>query len=626
MRRTLGYGAWPSPISPSALAESSRPLSDVSVVGNEIWWVEGRPVEGGRNALMKAGLDGDVSEVSPDDWSVRTTVHEYGGAPWVSTSMGPVVSRYDDQRLWLLIDSGDPIPVTPVPGIERGLRYADAVPHPNGKWLFAVRETHRDDGEPVNDLVRVNLDGSGVESVVSGADFYAAPRISPDGAELTWVTWNHPSMPWDSTTLQVAELDDQGNALKARTVAGGADVSVEQPKWGDDGSLYWVSDHTGWWNLVKDGFELYPDEHDWGHPAWVFGLSTYAIRRDGSVVAGWMEEGISRLGVIDSGELREVATSFTYINDVSLYDDQHIAARVAAPAMAAAVVLIDVESGAATTIRSSADRDPDPGLASVPEPISFPSEGGRTAHSIFYSPANPDFVGPDEDLPPLVVMSHGGPTSMAAPVWSPGVAFWTSRGFGVVEVNYGGSTGYGREYRSLLNGRWGIVDLDDCIAAARFLASAGRVDGDRLIIRGGSAGGYTTLCALTFRDDFACGASYFGVGDLGALATDTHKFESRYLDSMVGPWPEARPVYEERSPVFHTEKLHTPMILFQGADDRVVPPAQAEAMVRALVERGVKHEYHVYEGEGHGFRQADNIAHAAEAEYRFYCEVLGIPK
>lgn len=619
---TAPYGAWPSPIAAADLATGGRRLGDLRVVDDGLVWIEGRPDEGGRSVLVAADRNGSQAEPAPGDWSVRTLVHEYGGGAVTPTPRGLVVSNLADQRLYVLGD-GDPVPLTPEPAAPRGLRYADGSATPDGRWLYCVREVHDGGHEPANDLVAVALDGSGVIAVADGWDFVMAPTVSPDGSRLAWFTWDHPRMPWDGTELWVADRHDDGSLGPPTLVAGGPDEAAQQPLWlGTE--LAWVTDRTGWWNVVTDHGPVTALEAELGVPPWVFGRSTVSILADGAVVAAAIERGVGRLVTVRDGVVEDLDTPFTTFEQVRATPWGTVAVLAAGPRTPLAVAEIDPTSGRVEIIRSSVDDPPDTAYVSVPETIEFPSAEGRRAHGFFYPPAHAELTGPDDERPPLIVMSHGGPTAATAATWDARVAFWTSRGFAVADVNYGGSTGYGRPYRRLLDGAWGVVDLEDCVAAGRWLADQGRVDGDRLLIRGGSAGGYTTLCALTFTDAFAAGTSLYGIGDLEVLARDTHKFEARYLDGLVGAWPAETETYRARSPIHHVEQIRTPMLVLQGADDPVVPPNQAEAMVAALDARGIPHAYLLFEGESHGFRRADTIVRSIEAEYAFYCAVLGI--
>src|SRR3954447_18238843 len=480
---------------------------------------------------------------------------------------------------------------------------------------MCVRESHEAEREPVNQIVAI--DGGDVHVVASGHDFYAAPRISPDGRRLAWLQWDHPRMPWDGTELCVAKLDGS----EAQQVAGGPEESVVQPAWSPDGSLHWVSDRSGWWNLYRDGSPLYPAEAEFAMPLWVFGQSMYAFLDDGRIACAWSRAGFPRLGLLDThaGEMEELQLErVPTLRAARIRTDGRLIVYVgASPSLGPAVVALDPSTRNVTVIAAATDDDPDPRYLSEPRPIEFPSHG-RCAHALYYPPRNDDFEAPAGERPPLLVLSHGGPTAQAEPALDLRTQFWTSRGFAVVDVNYGGSTGFGRAYRELLREQWGVVDLQDCTEAAQHLARTGEVDDKRLAITGGSAGGYTTLCALVFTDAFHVGASYYGVADIEALTQDTHKFESRYEEGLVPPEK-----MRERSPIHYIDRISAPVIVFQGLDDPVVPPAQAELIVAALKERGIDHEYHAYEGESHGFRRAETIIDALESELRFYGRILG---
>jgi dipeptidyl aminopeptidase/acylaminoacyl peptidase len=629
---TVPYGAWASPISAELVAAGGVSLDEVRVGGDRVYWVEGRPLEGGRQVICTAGPGvAGVEDVTGKGVNARTRVHEYGGGSYALGGDALFFSNYADQRLYRQHPgSATPRPITPEPPAPAAHRYADACPTPDGRLLVCVRERHHG-GEVVNELVAVPADGGGEPVVLAaGRDFYASPRVSPDGRRLAWLEWDHPNMPWDGTELRLAGLAGGALAGDPATVAGGPEESVVQPEWSPDGVLHLVSDRTGWWNLYRVGAEggleaLAPAAEEFGTPHWVFGMSTYAFLPGGRIACIHGRGPMQRLGVLEpDGALRDLELPFTsfYPPHLRAYGDR-LACIAGSPTEAPAVVVIDPAGGGVQVLRSSEDEALDPGYLSVPEPIEFPTEGGRTAHALYYPPANRDFQGPEGERPPLVVASHGGPTSGVVSDLHVSYQFFTSRGIAVVDVDYGGSTGYGRAYRRRLDGQWGIVDVDDCVAAARYLAGRGDVDPARLAIRGGSAGGYTTLCALTFRDDFAAGASYYGVADVAALARDTHKFEARYLDRLIGPWPEAEPLYRERSPIHHTHRLSCPVILLQGLEDEVVPPAQAEMMVAALDAKAIPHAYLPFPGEQHGFRQAAHIRRALEAELYFYSRVFG---
>ncbi len=624
MRTVAPYGSWASPLSLSALTEQAVRLSNPSVDGTVRYWIEGRPAEQGRAVLMRQQAGHPAAEALGAEFSVRTLMHEYGGLCYDVRDGVIVFSNFDDQRLYRAEGSQAPRPITPEPPNEKSIRYACPKMMAGG-GVVCVRERH-EAGVVTNDLVVIDATGSGEISVLaSGHDFYSAPVLSPDGSRLAWVQWDHPQMPWDGTELCQARFDGH-TVSSVRVVAGGTNVSVTVPLYSPEGVLHFASDQSGWWNLYADDdgsvVALYPASAEFAQPDWVFGNASYAFMSDGRMAAVSHHGGADHLGLLSDGIFSEVDTEFDEIESLHPCGDA-LLALVGSATQPAALVEISPADGTTTTLARSRPAELDQAQISVPEPIEFPTEGGLTAHAYFYAPKNADFVGPETELPPLLVVSHGGPTSAASPVLSFEQQFWTTRGFAVVDVDYGGSTGYGRDYRNRLKGQWGIVDVDDCVNAARYLAEQGLVDGERMAIRGWSAGGFTTLAALTFRSVFSAGASHYGVADLGSLAEDTHKFEARYLDSMVGPWPEARELYEARSPIFHVDQLATPIIVLQGLDDAIVPPAQAEMMVAALEARGIPHAYVAFPGEQHGFRQAKNIQRAAETELYFYSRIFG---
>jgi dipeptidyl aminopeptidase/acylaminoacyl peptidase len=623
------YGSWRSPIDAETVARAGRRLGAPALAADgAVWWSEGRPEEGGRIVLMRRPEGGEPEVVTPEGFYVRTRVHEYGGGAW--TLAGPdlvLFVNFADQRLYRQRPGEAPQPLTPEPESPGALRYADMRVTPDGAGLLCVREAHGE-GEAVNEIVALPLEGSGEAAVLaSGRDFYAFPRPSPDGTRLAWTCWDHPNMPWDGTELWVAPLDDPTGA---RLLAGGPAESVFQPEWGADGRLHFVSDRDGWWNLYRaedDTVEqLTAEQADLAHPQWLFGGSTYAFLADGTIACvrtGRGTEGLIALGP-GAWEPRDLGLPYTSFGFPSLSArGSRLAFAAASPTAETAVVVHDMASGGTETVRSASDSPIDPDYVSTPRAIEFPTGEGETAHAFYYPPANAEFSAPEGELPPLIVQSHGGPTSHARPALDREFAYWTSRGFGVVDVNCRGSSGYGRAYRDRLRGGWGVVDTEDCVAAARFLAGSGEVDGTRMAIRGGSAGGYATLCALVFHDAFAAGASYYGVADAEALARDTHKFESRYLDGLIGPYPERADLYRQRSPINFVERLRAPVILFQGLEDEVVPPNQAETMVAALGRNGVPHAYLAFPGEQHGFRRAETEIRCLEAELYFYGRILG---
>lgn len=640
------YGSWPSPISSELVVRAAAGLTDVQIdpTTGDLWWSESRPDEGGRIALVRRTADGTSADVLPSGWSARTRAHEYGGRAWWVDHGTVWFSAWDDQRLWRVgLDDAEPVPVTEEPPLRHGYRYADGVVSPDGEWIVCVRESHcAPDGQPLaearNEIVAVPARATGTgEAVVlaAGTDFVSSPRLDRTGTRLVWLVWDHPRMPWDGTELWTSEirLDGPLPHLVAPTfLAGGPDEALVQPEWSPDGELLVVSDRSEWWNLHRvDGTgalaPLGPVDGEIATPPWVFGQSRYAVDRERRrIVAAMSRDGRDHLVVLGDGHVQVVDTPHTSWSALRLDAEGRLVAIAAAPDAEPAVVRVDLADPgepAIEVLRPPRDLGLDRGWFSRPEPIDFPTSGGRTAHALYYPPTNPDVVAPDGDRPPLLVMIHGGPTSAARPQLSLATQFWTSRGIGVVDVNYGGSTGYGRSYRRQLDGQWGVVDVDDCVAAARFLADRGDADPDRLLIRGGSAGGFTTLAALAMRDTFAAGASSYGVADLAALAADTHKFESRYLDGLVGPYPEAADLYAERSPIHHLDGFDRPLIVFQGLEDEIVPPNQSEAIVAALESKGVPVAYVAFEGEQHGFRRAENIRRVLDAELWFYGHVLG---
>jgi dipeptidyl aminopeptidase/acylaminoacyl peptidase len=585
-----------------------------------------RPAEGGRYAVVKRSADGSTVDVTPPTFNARTRVHEYGGGSFWVDDADVYFSNFTDQRLYRQAAGSEPKPIT----AEGKFRFADGIVDRERGRIICVREDHTDSGsEPNNTLVSVKIDGNdGGEVMVSGNDFYASPRLSSDNSVLAWLSWNHPNMPWDGTELWVGKINEDGSLGHEERVAGSAEESIFQPEWSPDGTLYFVSDRTGWWNLYqwKNGRidPVCEMEAEFGFPQWVFGMSTYAVESAGRIVCAYAQGGIWHLANIDtvSGECEEIKTPYTSIGFVQAVSGQ-VVFIAASPTEVSSVVQLDIATGELEVLRRSSAMPIDADYLSEPLAIEFPTEQGMTAHAFFYAPKNPDFVGSEEERPPLVVMSHSGPTAATSGTLNPLIQHWTSRGIAVLDVNYGGSTGYGRAYRQRLDGQWGVVDVDDCVNGARFLVERGTVDGDRLAIRGGSAGGYTTLCALTFRNVFKAGASYYGVSDLEALVKDTHKFESRYLDRLTGPYPESRDIYLERAPIHFVDRLSCPVIFFQGLEDKIVPPNQAEMMVDALRAKGVPVAYVQFEGEQHGFRRAETIKRALDGELYFYSKVFG---
>lgn len=630
MTEVLPYGSWTSPLAAEQVASAGVRLMALTASGGDLYWVEGRPSEGGRQAIVRRSSDGATVEVTPADFNARTRVHEYGGGEHWAHGSTVYAARFDNQRLYRIDEPGSAQPITSETAISAGDRFADGDVTADGRWIYCVREHHVDGVEAINEIVVLAADGSGEPRVVAtGTDFVSSPRISPDGTRLAWLSWNHPQMPWDGTELRAAEILEDGTLGASTLVAGAVDESVVQPRWSPDGVLHFISDRSGWWNLyavTRDGTSeaLAPLEAEFAGPDWVLGLSDYGFLGDGTLVSVHGSSEGARFTVLRPGatDLEEIETPWTSISHLQVSGEQ-VAFIGASGTQAPAVIAGPADGSDWQVLARSRTDELDASYVSVAEQITYPTTNDAESHALYYAPRHAEVTGPDEERPPLVVISHGGPTAATSSSYNAAIQYWTTRGIAVVDVNYRGSTGYGREYRRGLNGTWGIVDTDDCIAAASYLAERGDVDGARMAIRGGSAGGYTTLCALTFHDVFSAGASYYGVADAELLATDTHKFESRYLDGLMGPYPEATATYRERSPIHFADRIRAAVILFQGLEDEVVPPAQAEQMVAALDANGRAHAYLAFEGEQHGFRKAENIVATLQAELSFYGQIMG---
>ena len=626
-KNTAPYGSWQSPITSDLIVAGTVGLGQVRLDGEAVYWIEQRPTEGGRNVIVRRTPDGTIADLTPAPFNARTRVHEYGGGAYAVRDGALYFSNFTDQRLYHQTGAAEPKPLT----AADGLRYADAVVDTQRSRLICVREDHRLAGqEAVNSLVSIDLAGGEETVIVSGSDFYSNPRFNPDGTQLAWLAWNHPQMPWDGTELWVGTLRSDGSLADVRLVAGGDAESIFQPEWSPLGILYFVSDRSGWWNLyrVRNGSieALWEKTADFGRPQWMFGMATYAFASANRIICTYTVDGTWHMASLDPGTRQCDAIALPYTEVSGVHASAGRAVFLAgSPTEPLAVVQLELETHACTVLRLSSQLDLDPDYLSAPQAVAFPTEHDRTAYGLFYPPTNADYVAPQEERPPLVVKSHGGPTSAAQTALDLRIQYWTSRGFAVLDVNYGGSSGYGRAYRQRLNGHWGIVDVDDCVNGAHYLVARGEVNAERLTITGGSAGGYTTLCALTFRSTFRAGASHYGISDLEALARDTHKFESRYPDNLVGPYPERQDVYQARSPIHFTHQLSCPLIIFQGAEDKIVPPNQAELMVAALREKGLPVAYVLFAGEQHGFRKAENIKRALDGELYFYSRIFGFP-
>jgi len=622
------YGTWKSPITSDLVAGSGVTLYEIFLDGATLYWVEGRPQEGGRSVLVRRNLDGTISDVTAAPFNVRNRVHEMGGGAALAAKGIVYFSHFADNRLYRQEGDAEPKPIAQ----NSNSRYAEPVIDHGRNRLICVREDHKSEGgEPVNLLVSIPLNGAASEDVlVSGADFYSTPRISPDGQKLSWLSWNHPNMPWMGTELWVGEFDAEGKILGSGLVAGSDDESIFQPEWSPNGTLTFVSDRNGWWNFYreKDGKAeaILPMEAEFARAQWVLGMSTYGFVSETKLVCCYVQQGVGHLAVLNltEGSLTDIDLPYTEYSQLRVSGNQVfvLAGGLNQPT---SLVQFDLATSKLEVVRRSIDALENATVSaylSYPRFVEFPS-GNRTAFAWYYPPTNPDYQPLPDEKPPIIVKSHGGPTSCASSALNLRNAYWTSRGYAVVDVDYSGSTGYGRSYRNRLHLQWGIVDVEDCANVVKYLAAQGWVDGTRAFIMGGSAGGYATLCALVFGDTFRAGASYYGISDLEVLvAEDTHKFESRYTDWLIGKYPEKKETYRARSPIHFTERLSAPIIFFQGEDDKIVPPNQAELMVEALRSKGLPVSYLLFKGEGHGFRRAENISRALDAEFDFYTSIL----
>ncbi len=619
------HGSWKSPISSDLIVAQTIGISSVTSDGEDIYWLEARPQEKGRNVLVRLQPDGSTQDITPSPFNVRTRVHEYGGGAYLITEGIIYFSNYEDQRLYQQTPHSQPIPLTP----KDTRRYADFILDAKRNRLIAVAEDHATQTEPENSLVTIDLTTGSVQTLVKGHDFYSSPRLSADGSTLAWLTWDHPYMPWDSSQLSLAHFNPDGSLGEITPIAGGGSESICEPRWSPEGKLYFSSDRNDWWNLY--GYSqgnitpLYEYGAEFAYPHWVFGLSNYGFVSESLLICSYTQNGRWYLARLDTEtkQLQEIDTNYTDIGSLSVSDNQVLFIG-GSPLHPTSVVRLDLSTHTFKELKKSSDLEIDKGYLSTPEALSFPTENGLTAHAWYYPPQNKDYTG--SDLPPLLVKSHGGPTASASSSFNLRIQYWTSRGFAYLDVNYGGSTGYGRAYRQRLQKNWGIVDVQDCINGAKYLVKAGKVASEHLAISGGSAGGYTTLAALTFYDTFKAGASYYGISDLEALAQDTHKFESRYLDGLIGLYPQEQELYYQRSPINFTDSLSCPVIFFQGLEDAVVPPNQAQRMVDVLQKKGLPVAYLAFEGEQHGFRKAENIKRALDGEFYFYSRIFGFPR
>lgn len=645
MTVSAAYGSWPSAISARQVASAAPAIDSPCTDGDDIYWLEARPEENGRSAVVRLSVDGKKTDVLPSPFSARSRVHEYGGTPYIIVAGMLYFCEQSDQRIYRINTWAADATAEAISPADQDLRFADFCYDQKHQRLICVAEhASKAHDEPRNFIAALSLAPPyALSELVSGADFYAYPRLSPDSDQLAWISWSHPNMPWHSTALHLATLDNEGLIKKIEQLGGSAtaDAGVDvifQPQWSPDGDLYFVSDRNNWWNIYRHtegdtASAICPRDAEFATPLWTLGMSTYGffnndktdVAAHHNIAACYTKEGLWQLELIDTqtSTSKTLALPFTQLS--SLFAK---AGRLwfvgASPSQSGCLVEVNTQSGQHKIIHQFPALPRQANNYSLPQAITFASTYDEQAHGFYYPPCNTAYLSPiNNEKPPLIVMCHGGPTGATSTGLNLKIQFWTSRGFAVLDVNYRGSTGYGREYRQSLNAYWGIKDVDDVVAGAKYLIAQGLVDAERIAIRGSSAGGYTVLAALAFTDMFKAGASYYGIGDLETLARDTHKFESRYLDHLVGPYPREKATYRDRSPIHHIDQLNCPVIFFQGMEDKVVPPQQAQAMVAALQAKGLKVEYMSFPDEGHGFRQAKNTEHALLAELQFYSDVFG---
>ena len=622
--KQASYGSWESPITADLIIAKTISLVEIAASGGDIYWIESRPNESGRYVIMRRAADGAVTECTPPDFYARTTVHEYGGGAFMVEDGVIYFSNFTDHHLYRQPVGGQPEVLT----LADGYYYADLILDKQRGRIICIREDHTVKGEAVNTIVSVGLNGD-ERILVEGNNFYSSARLSPDGSKLAYLTWNHPNMPWDGCELWLADINADGTLHNHNLIAGSVTESVFQPEWSPNGVLHFVGETTGWWNLYRfDNGKteaLCPMDAEFGEPQWVFGMFTYDFVSPTKILCRYSQNSSWHLAWLDtsSKKLTDIETSFTEITDIRAGDGFAIFSA-GSPTQPFSLIRMDTSTGKMESIKQSFEVTVDEGYLSTATPIRFPTTDGKQAHAIYYAPKNKDYAGLEGEHPPLMVISHGGPTGSTTTVLRLSLQYWTSRGFAVLDVNYGGSTGYGREYRQRLNGNWGIVDVDDCCNGAQHLVEQGLADSKRLAIRGGSAGGYTTLACLTFKNEvFKAGASYYGISELEVFATDTHKFESRYMDSLIGAYPERKDLYFNRSPINFIQNLSCPLIMFQGDEDKVVPPSQSQMMFEAMRDKELPVAYLLFEGEQHGFRKAENIKRSLEAELYFYSKIFG---
>lgn len=620
---TQPYGSWKSPISSDLLAESALRFGQIDVDNSTFYYIEGRPSEKGRCALMQGSLKDPIKELLPKEFNVRSTVHEYGGKCFLAHNGCVYFVNHQDQDLYKINKEGIVSRITKEPT----LRFADLAIANDASFLYAVAERHLGDSVD-NMLMKISLTDSHIESIANGYDFYAAPRISTSGRYVAWFCWNHPNMPWDGTELWLASISPEGTLIDPKCIAGGSEESITAPSWSEADVLYFISDCSGFWNFYRyvdnSAQALYPCDIDFGSPHWIFGSERYCFLKGDIIATIGTTRGRDSIYLLDSKKqtLITVETPFTAISDLYSLNQESLLFTAASPCMASALVALDLKTNQTHIIKHSQNTSIQKDYLSFPEEIIFKTEEGLDCYGFYYPPTNPDFKSETKELPPLILRCHSGPTANASPKLNLDILYFTSRGFAFFELNYGGSTGYGREYRNRLRNNWGVVDVQDCVHAALELCKRGLVDKTRLIVKGSSAGGYTALSLLTFTDVFQAGACYYGVSDMEALAKDTHKFELHYLDRLIGPYPQERNTYIKRSPIHFVDQLLCPIIFFQGANDKVVLPSQTESMYLELRKKHIPTAYLLFENESHGFRMSSTIKRCVDAELFFYSKIF----
>ena len=623
----LAHGSWKSSITSDLIVNGGVKFSEIRVDGTDLYFLEGRPEEEGRYVIIKKTSDGNIFDMIPENFNSRNAVHEYGGGSFAVNNKIIFFTNWEDQRIYK-IENNKISPLTKIPLIEKGVRYADLTISFDLNWLFCVRETHFEKKEAKNDLVAISTSSGEIKVISEGRDFYSSPRQQKIGDQICWLEWDHPNMPWDGNELFTAKFND-GNISNKKHIDGSKEISIVQPEWASSGDLIYISDQSGWWNLKKISnnkkYDLLTEQSDHGGPAWQFGFRTYGLTDEYIIIKGNSKNkknGLLRKLKFNGEIIDESKIIHTSISDVTISGNKVIYIG-SSPLSNSEIIEFNIDKKSIKVIKESSKLNIDPEDLSIPEEINFDSTNNGTAYAYFYKPKNKKIEGSKVEKPPLLVISHGGPTSSTSNSLNLSIQFWTNRGFAVVDVNYRGSAGYGRKFRDSLKGNWGIYDTDDCIAAVNYLSSKDLVDSNKVAIRGGSAGGYTTINALTFHDTFAVGATYYGIADLSVFIDDTHKFESKYLESLIGKYPEEKQKYHDRSAINFTDMLSCPMIIFQGTEDKIVPPSQAEILAKGLRNKKIPYSLVMYEGEQHGFRQSKNIKASLESELFFYSKVLG---